>query len=142
MCIRDRSYPNPPPGGRRRARNHSSRPASTASLSTGKETSCGPLVCLCYTRVAMHGRSFQFARVIVIVLPLPSVLDVFPSVEPTTIVNVCIQFAGFEQKWHFEEIYCILSSEYQPLCVYCIISSYARLWDWSWGCILLAAVVF
>ena len=36
------------------------------------------------------------ARVIV-VLPLPSVLNVFPSVEPTTIVNVYIQFAGFEQ---------------------------------------------
>ena len=27
------------------SRNHSSRPASTASLSTGKGTSCGPLVC-------------------------------------------------------------------------------------------------
>ena len=54
----------------------------------------------------MHGRSFQSARVIVVVLPLPSVLDVFPSVEPTTIVKVCIQFAGFEQNWHFEEIYC------------------------------------
>jgi len=79
------------------SRNHSSRPASTASLSTGKGTSCGPLVCLCYTRVAMHGRSFPSARVIVVVLPLPSVLNVFPSVEPTTIVNVCIQFAGFEQ---------------------------------------------
>ena len=69
-------------------------------------TSCGPLVCLCYTRVAMHGRSFQSARVIVVVLPLPFVLDVFPSVEPTTIVNVCIQFAGFEQNSYFEEIYC------------------------------------
>ena len=80
-----------------RHRKHSSRPASTASLSTGKGTSCGPLVCLCYTRVAMHGRSFPSARVIVVVLPLPSVLNVFQSVEPTTIVNVCIQFAGFEQ---------------------------------------------
>ena len=30
------------------SRNHSSRPASTASLSTSKGTSCGPLVCLCY----------------------------------------------------------------------------------------------
>ena len=79
------------------SRNHSGRPASTASVSTGKGTSCGPLVCLCYTRVAMHGRSFPSARVIVVVLPLPSVLNVFPSVEPTTIVNVCIQFAGFEQ---------------------------------------------
>ena len=78
-------------------RNHSSRPASTASLSTSKGTSCGPLVCLCYTRVAKNGRSFPSARVIVVVLPLPSVLNVFPSVEPTTIVNVCIQFAGFEQ---------------------------------------------
>ena len=27
----------------------------------------------------------------------PSVLNVFPSVEGTTTVNVCIQFAGFEQ---------------------------------------------
>ena len=45
----------------------------------------------------MHGRSFPSARVIIVVLPLPSVLDVFPSVEPTTIVNVCVQFAGFEQ---------------------------------------------
>ena len=80
-----------------RCRTHSSRPASTASLSTGKGTSCGPLVCLCYARVAMHWRSFPSARVIVVVLPLPSVLNVFPSVEPTTIVNVCIQFAGFEQ---------------------------------------------
>ena len=71
-------------------RNHGSRPASTASLSTGKGTSCGPLVCLCYTRVAMHGRSFPSARVVVVVLPLSSVLNVFPSVEPTTIVNVCI----------------------------------------------------
>ena len=59
-------------------------------------TSCGPLVCLCYTRVAKHGRSFQSARVIVVVFPLPSVLHVFPSVEPTTIVNICIKFAGFE----------------------------------------------
>ena len=56
----------------------------------------------------MHGRSFQSARVIVVVLPLPSVLDVFPSVEPTTIVIICIQFAGFEQNWHFEEIYEVL----------------------------------
>ena len=77
--------------------NHSSRPASSACLSPGKGTSCGPLVCLYYTRVAMHGRSFPSARVIVVVLPLPSVLNVFPSVEPTTIVNVCIQFANFEQ---------------------------------------------
>ena len=67
------------------SRNHSSRPASTGSLSTGKGTSCGPLVCLWFTRVAMHGSSF------------PSVLNVFPSVEPHTIVNVCNQFAGFEQ---------------------------------------------
>ena len=52
---------------------------------------------LCYTRVAMHGINFPSARVIVVVLPLPSVLDVFPSVQPTTIVKVCIQFAGFEQ---------------------------------------------
>ena len=51
----------------------------------------------CYTPVAMHGRSFQSARVIVDVLPLPSVLDVFPSVKPTTIVSMCIQFTGFEQ---------------------------------------------
>ena len=78
-------------------RNHSSRPASTASPSTGKGTLCGPPVCLRYTRVAVHGRSFPSARVIVVVLPFPSVLNVFPSVEPTTIVNVCIQFAGFEQ---------------------------------------------
>ena len=68
-------------------RNHSSRPASTPSLSTGKRTSCGPLVCLCYTRVAMHGRSFQSARVIV-ALSLPPVLNIFQSVEPTTIVSV------------------------------------------------------
>ena len=80
------------------SRNHSGRPASTASLSTGKGTSCGPLMCRCYTRVAMHGRSFPSGRVIAVVLPLPSVLNVFPSVEPTTIVNICIQFACFEQK--------------------------------------------
>ena len=43
--------------------------ASTASLSTGKGTSCGPFVCLCYTRVAVHGRSFPSARVMVVVLP-------------------------------------------------------------------------
>ena len=73
-----------PAGGR----NDSGRPASTASLSTGKGTSCGPLVCLCYIRVAMHGRSFPSARVIVVVLPLLSVLNVFPSVDPTNIVNV------------------------------------------------------
>ena len=79
------------------SRNHSSRPASTASPSTGMGTSCGPLVSLCYTRVAMYGRSFPSARAIVVVLPLASVLNVFPSVEPTAIVNVCIQFAGFEQ---------------------------------------------
>ena len=79
------------------SRNHSSRPASAASLSTGKGTSCGPFVCLCYTRFAMHGRSFPSATVIVVVLPLPPVLYVFPSVEPSTIVKVCIQFAGFEQ---------------------------------------------
>ena len=64
------------------SRNHSSRPASTASLSTGKGTSCGPLVCLCYTRVALHGRSFPSARVIVVVLPLLYVLNVFPSDPP------------------------------------------------------------
>ena len=79
------------------SRNHRSRPASTASLSTSKGTSCGLLVFLCYTRVAMHGISFPSARVIVVVVLLPSVLDVFPSGEPTTIVKVCIQFAGFEQ---------------------------------------------
>ena len=39
--------------------------------------------------------------------PLAFCPNVFPSVEPTTIVNVCIQFAGFEQNWHFEEMYCI-----------------------------------
>ena len=78
-------------------RSYSSRAASTGSLSTGKGTSCGPLVCLYYIRAAMHGRIFPSARVIVVVLPLPSVLNVFPSVEPTTIVNVCSQFAGFEQ---------------------------------------------
>ena len=78
-------------------RNHSSRPAPAASLSTSKGTSCGPLVCLCYPRVAMHRRSFPSARVIVVVLPLPSVLKICPSVEPTTIVKTCIQFAGFEQ---------------------------------------------
>ena len=70
-------------------------------------TSCGPLVCLCYTRAAMLGRSFQSARVIAVVLPLPSVLA---SVDPTTIVNVCSQFAGFERNRHFEEsIACLLS---------------------------------
>ena len=79
------------------SRNHSSIPASTASQWTGKGTSCGLLVCLFYTRVAMHGRSFPSARVTVVVLPLPSVLNVFLSVEPTTIVKVCSQFAGFEQ---------------------------------------------
>ena len=42
------------------------------------------------------GEAFS-PRVIVVVLPLPSVLDVFPSVEPTTIVNACIQLTGFEQ---------------------------------------------
>ena len=72
-------------------------PASAGSLSTGKGTSCGPLVCLCYTRVTMHGRSFPSARVMVVVLPMPFALNVFPSVEPITIVNVCIHFAGFEQ---------------------------------------------
>ena len=79
------------------SRNPSSRPASTASLSTGKGASCGPLVCLRYSHVAMLGRSFPSARVMVVVLPLPSVLNIFPSVEPTTIVNDCIQFAGFKQ---------------------------------------------
>ena len=29
--------------------------------------------------------------------PLALVLNVFPSVEPTAIENVCIQYAGFEQ---------------------------------------------
>ena len=92
---------------RRAVRNHSSsRPASTACLSIG--TSWGPLVCLCYTRAATHASGFQSARVIVVVLPLPSVQDVFPSLEPTAIVNTCIQFAGFEQNWHFEEIYCFV----------------------------------
>ena len=65
-------------------------------------------MCLWYTRVAMYGRSFQFARVIVVVLPLPSVVDVFPSVEPTSIVDACFQFARFEQNSHFEEIYQVL----------------------------------
>ena len=65
---------------------------------SAKGTSCGPLVCLCYTRVAIHGRSFQSARVIVVVLPLPSVLDVFPSVEPITIVKVCTLFRRFRTK--------------------------------------------
>ena len=34
------------------------------------DTSCGPLVCLCYTRSAMHGRIFRSAKVIVALLPL------------------------------------------------------------------------
>ena len=83
------------------SRNHSSRQTTTVETTAVHQpllqayqsaggTSCGPLVCLCYTRVAMHGKSFQSARVIVVVLPLPSVLDVVPSVEPTTIVNICI----------------------------------------------------
>ena len=63
------------------SRNHISTPASTASLSTGKGTSCGPLLCLCYIRVAMHARSFPSAGVIIVVLTLPSVLNVFPSVD-------------------------------------------------------------
>ena len=99
FCAATPFHPTSKAKGQASGRNHSSRPASTAGLSTSKGTSCGPLVCLCYTRVAMHGRSFPSARVIVVVLTLPSVLNVFPSVEPTTIVNVCIQFAGFEQNW-------------------------------------------
>ena len=81
----------PPSKEKRQAggRNHSSRPASTASLATDKGTSCGPLIC--YALVAIHGRSVPSVRVIVVVLPLPSALNVFPSVEPTTIVNVCIR---------------------------------------------------
>ena len=63
----------------------------------------------------MHGRSFPSARVIAVVLPLPYVLNVLPSVEPTTIVNVCIQFAGFEQNWHFEKIYCFLLRWFRTL---------------------------
>ena len=109
FCVATPFHPPSKEKGRTGGRNHSSsRPASTANLSTGKGTSCGPLVCLCYTRVAIHGRSCPSARVIVVVLSFPSVLNVFPSVEPTTIVNVCIQFAGFEQNGHFEEIYCFV----------------------------------
>ena len=83
-------------GGRAGETKAVDQPILQAYRSAGG-TSCGPLVCLFYTRVAMHGKSFQSARVIVVVLSLPSVLNVFPSVEPTNIVNVCIQFAGFEQ---------------------------------------------
>ena len=102
FCVATPFHPPSKEKGRTGGRNHSSRPASTASLSTGEGMSCGPLVCLCYTRVAMHARSFPSTRVIVVVLPLPSLLDVFPSVEPTTIVNICIQLAGFEQNRYFE----------------------------------------
>ena len=42
---------------------------------------------LCLRPVTLH-----------VVLPLPSVQDVFPSVEPTAIVNIYIQLARFEQK--------------------------------------------
>ena len=108
LCVATPFHPTSKEKGRTGGRNHSSRPASTASLSTSKGTSCGPLVCLCCNRVAVLGRSFPSARVIVVVLPLPSVLNVFPSVEPTTIVSVCVQFAGFEQNWHFEELYCFV----------------------------------
>ena len=72
-------------------------------------TSYSPLVCLCYTRAAMHGRRFRSARVIVALLRMPSVLNVFPSAEPSTIAKVCIQFAGFEPKSRFEEIYCFVA---------------------------------
>ena len=88
---------------------HALRSASTAvdqpllqAYRSARGTSCGSFVCLCCTCVDVHGRSFQSARVIVFVLPMPSVLDVFPSVEPTTIVNVCMKLAGFEQNRHFE----------------------------------------
>ena len=94
------------------SRNHSSRqttavettavhqPLLQAYQSAGG-TSCRLLVCLCHARVAMHGRSFRTASVIVVVFPLPSVLDVFPSVEPTAIVNVCTQFLRFRTKRTF-----------------------------------------
>ena len=75
------------------SRNHSSTPASAASLSIGR----GDVVRSARVPAIPVSllRSFQSARVIV-VLPLPSVLNVFPSLEPSAIVKVCIQFAGFE----------------------------------------------
>ena len=101
------------------SRNHSSRqttavettavhqPLLQAYQSAGG-TSCRLLVCLCHARVAMHGRSFRTASVIVVVFPLPSVLDVFPSVEPTAIVNVCTQFLRFRTKRTFRSwFHCI-----------------------------------
>ena len=46
FCVATPFHPPLKEKGRAVGRNHSSRPASTASLSTGKGTSCGPLVCL------------------------------------------------------------------------------------------------
>ena len=50
----------------------------------------------------LHARRYareklRSARVIVDLLPMPSVLNILPSVETTVIVNVCIQLTSFER---------------------------------------------
>ena len=79
------------------SRNHSSTPASAASLSIGRgdvvRTARVPLLYPCrYAREKLSVRESDRRCP-----PLAFCPNVFPSVEPTTIVNVCIQFAGFEQ---------------------------------------------
>ena len=79
---------------------YSSRP--TASLSSGRgdvvQSARVPLLYPCpYAREKLSVRESDHRSSPL----LPSILNVFPSVEATTIVNVCIQFAGFEQNSTF-----------------------------------------
>ena len=95
-------------------------------------TSYGPLVCVCYTHAAIHGRRFRSERVIVALLALPFVLNVFPSVELTIIVNVWIQFASLEQNWRFEEIYRIKIRT--PALLGHVKASFGIKWSYSFYC--------
>ena len=79
------------------SRNHGSRPASTASLSIVSgdvvRSARVPLLYPCrYAREKLSVRESDRRCP-----PLAFCPNGFTSVEPTTIVNVCIQFAGFEQ---------------------------------------------
>ena len=111
---------------KKRSLYHSSRPASTEA--TAETTAVDQPLLQAYRPARGCGAVRSCASVIPVSLctgeafrprewslsPLAFCPNVFPSVEPTTIVNVCIQFAGFEQNWHFEEIYCFCCFHIKP----------------------------
>ena len=99
--------------------NHGSRPPSTASPSIGRgdvvRSVRVPLLYPCrYSREKLSVRESD-RRCSPL---LPSVLNVFPSVEPTTIVKVCIQFLSFRTKLTFRRnVPCIALHSNMPMVI-------------------------